>query len=150
MRYRVHVRARALVLIAAIAGACGGGPKRAAAPPEHRDNREPPAAPVVDRAVLADVAAGLEEVLGAMAQIAGGTDCPAMGAQLGELFARSQPLFELARAQEQEPEAARLLAAELEARAGTVAPLVERIGVGLERCRGEPAVIDAIRAMPVL
>jgi hypothetical protein len=134
-------------VVALLAAACGG-PPRATAPPEHRDNHADPAPPAIDRKLLADVAAGHEEVLAAMAQITAGTDCPAMGAQLHELFARSAPLFELARTQGANPDAAAVLTAEMNTRADRVRPLVETIGAGLERCHTEPTVVDAIQSMP--
>lgn len=132
-------------LAVVFAAACGGGP-RANEPPAHRDNSA--AAMEVDRTLLADVAAGLEEVLAAMAQISGGADCPTMGAELHQLFERSAPLFALARTQGDNPDADAVLTAEMEQRAHRVRPLVETIGAGLARCRDEPAVVDAMKQMP--
>jgi hypothetical protein len=134
-------------MLALVATACATSP-RSPAPPEHRDNTADAAPPAVDRKLLADVAAGLEEVLAAMAQITAGDDCPAMGAQLRELFDRSRPLFDLARTQGDNPDAAAVLTEEMNARAARVRPLVDAIGPGLERCRAEPSVVDAIRQMP--
>ena len=139
---------RAIALAAMLAVACGGS-QRPADPPAHRDNSASERdAPAIDRALLAEVASGLEEVLAAMAQISGGADCVAMGAELQQLFARSRPLFDLARTQGEQPEAAAVLTAEMDARAQRVQPLVETIGAGLARCRAEPSVVDAIQQMP--
>lgn len=135
-----------IVLVAAMVLAACAKPRPPAAPPEHRDNTA--TALVLDRVLLAEVAAGLEEVLAAMAQITAGPDCPRMGAELHQLFDRSRPLIALARAQGEVPAAAAILTAEMDARADRVRPLVESIGPGLDRCRGEAAVVDAMRQMP--
>lgn len=141
---------RTALLALVVAAGCGGSPRRTPPPahPEPGSTVEVEGPAPVDPKLLAELAAGLEEVLGAMAQIAAGPDCPAMGAQLRDLFDRSAPLFELARTQGDNPDAARVLTAELNARADRVQPLVEAIGKGLERCREEPSVVEAIRRMP--
>jgi len=139
-----------LALLASLLIACGGSQRRAAEPPAHRDNTEEPPPAVVDRALLADVAAGIEEVLAAMAQITAGADCVAMGGELSSLFDRSKPLFELADAQRANDEAARILRGELEARGERVKPMVDAISAGLSRCMKEPSVVEAMQKMPTL
>lgn len=138
-----------MIALVAVA-ACRSAPARKPAPahPEPGSTVEVEGPPPVDKKLLADVAAGLEEVLAAMAQITAGRDCPAMGAQLRDLFDRSEPLFELARTQGDNPDAAQVLTAEMNARAERVGPLVEAISGGLERCREEPSVVEAVRRMP--
>lgn len=134
---------RILILVAALT-ACGGGKAKPAPAPAPE-----PAAPAVDRALLVEIAAGLEDVLATMAAIAeGAADCPAMAAQLGELFDKSAPLFELAKTQDADPEAGPLLRAELDGRAPRVQPLVERIGKGLGRCQMDAGVAAAMEKMP--
>lgn len=144
---RTALISRAVVLTIALA-ACGGGrgqPSAPAAPPVDAG----PA--TLDRAALAELAASLAEVLGTMAAITDATpDCPTLARQLGELFDRSQPLFELAKAQGDDPVAGPTLTAELDSRAGVVAPLVERISAGLARCRDDRGVMDAMERMPTL
>lgn len=134
---------RTLIALALVA-ACGGKPRPAPTEPA-----EPSGPAPVDRALLAEIATGLEDVLATMAAIAeGAPDCPAMATQLGELFDKSAPLFELARAQGADPAAAPLLTAELDARAARVEPLVARIGQGLGRCQMDPGVAAAMERMP--
>lgn len=137
---------RSLGVVVLVVACGGGGGARSSETPAHRDNSGEVQA--VDPKLLAEVAAGLEEVLGAMAQITDGADCPTMGAELHQLFERSAPLFELARAQEASPEAAAILTAEMDARAVRVKPLVDRIGTGLARCKDDPSVVEAVRTMP--
>lgn len=135
------MRLALIPLVAALA--CGGGKQPAPAQPEE------PAPPAVDRAMLVEIAAGLEDVLATMAAIAeGAPDCPAMAAQLTSLFDKSAPLFELAKTQDADPEAGPLLRAELDGRAARVQPLVERIGEGLGRCQMDAGVAAAMEKMP--
>lgn len=148
MRVAVSAARRAAVLAlaaAAVVAACGGG----------KDAKEPAREPAaegkapVDPALLAEIAAGLEDVLATMAAITeSAVDCKAMAAQLDELFAKSTPLFDLAREQSADPEAAQLLTAEMDARAPRVAPLVERIQTGIARCQTDADVARAIEKMP--
>lgn len=138
-------RAPLVALVALVLAACGGGGTRAVEAPAPAEEEQPV---TVDPALLAEIAAGLEEVLAAMAQISANPDCAAMGVDLGKLFDRSQPLFTLARAQERDPEASRLLAVEMDARGGRVAALAQTIGAGLERCRGDRGVVEAMQRMP--
>lgn len=140
-------RALAALAVLIVVAACGGGGgARPAAPSAKSDDPGAPAP--VDPALLAEIAAGLEEVLAAMAQIAGNPDCAAMGVELGQLFDRSQPLFDLARTQGEHPEAAKLLTAEMDARSKRVATLVDAIGPGLARCKGDAGVVAAMSRMP--
>lgn len=141
------LRAAALALAAAaLVAACGGG-KDAKEPARGEPVTEGKAP--VDPALLAEIAAGLEDVLATMAAITeGAADCKAMAAQLDELFAKSAPLFDLAREQSADPEAARLLTAEMDARAPRVAPLVDRIQQGIARCQTDADVARAIEKMP--
>lgn len=140
-----------LAMMAALAAgaiACGGKHGESAARPAPPP---PPDAPAIDRASLAEIAAGLEDVLGTMAAIADSTaDCDVVAHQLETLFDKSAPLFELAREQGADPDAGPALAAELDARAAAVGPLVERIKTGLARCSHDPAVIKAMERMPTL
>jgi len=131
-----------IALLLALA-ACGGKARPAPAPAAE------PGPPPVDRAMLVEIAVGLEDVLTTMAAIAeGAADCPAMAAQLTELFDKSAPLFELAKTQDADPEAGPILRAELDARAPRVQPLVERIGKGLARCQMDAGVAAAMERMP--
>lgn len=133
---------RAVILAIAIT-ACGGGQQPKPAPAEE------PAKPAIDRAMLVEIAAGLEDVLATMAAISeSAADCPAMAGQLTQLFDKSAPLFELARTQDADPEAGPLLRAEIDGRAASVQPLVERIGKGLGRCQMDPDVAAAMEKMP--
>lgn len=136
--------------IALCAGlAACGGPGAPATP-------APAAAPdagvrAIDPALVPELAAGLEEVLATMAAITdGAADCPTMARQLGELFDRSAPLFELARGHGQDPEAGPALVAALDARAAVVQPLVERIARELGRCQLDPDVAAVMERMPTL
>jgi hypothetical protein len=107
--------------------------------------------PVADPKLAADIAAGFEEVLATMASITeAADDCPLMATKLRDLFQKSAPLFELARAQGGDAEAARMLKAELDKRAIAVEPLVTRIQHGLERCKMDPDVAAAMEHMPTL
>lgn len=135
-----------LLLIAALA-ACGGGqaPPPASPPPPAS---EP--APTVDAAGAAEVADAFVEVLATMVQISQGYDCKAMGTSLGQLFDRSQPLFDQALTLAHDPESSKLLVAAMNARAAEVEPLVEAMGPGLVRCKDEPSVVDAMERMPTL
>ena len=107
--------------------------------------------PVADPKLAADIAAGFEEVLATMASITEAAgDCPVMATKLLDLFQKSAPLFDLARAQGGNPDAARMLKAELDKRASAVEPLVTRIQHGLERCKMDPDVAAAMERMPTL
>ncbi len=137
---------------AALAGtACRGkGDDTTPAPPPD-DGAATGGAPAVDAALMREIAAGLEEVLATMAAITTeATDCPAMATQLGDLFDKSQSLFDLAHTQAQDPAANNALAAELDKRAPAVQPLVERISKGLERCKLDADVAAAMERMPTL
>jgi hypothetical protein len=134
----------AAVLALGVLAACGGKQTatRDPAPP-------PPADPGPDRALLSEIADGLVDVLSTMAAITeSAADCPVMASQLGELFDKSAPLFELARAQGADAEAAPLLTAEMDTRAPRVQPLVDRISTGLARCQMDPDVARVIERMP--
>jgi hypothetical protein len=107
--------------------------------------------PVADPKLAADIAAGFEEVLATMASITeGAADCPLMATKLLDLFQKSAPLFDLARAQGADAEAVRMLKAELDKRSAAVEPLVTRIQRGLERCKMDPDVAAAMEHMPTL
>jgi len=142
-----HRWPRTTALIVILVAGCGHGARPASTPAPPADPGPPP----VDRQLLADIAAGLEEVLATMAAIAGGdADCPTMAGQLDELFTRSQPVFDLARHHAADPTSGPVLTEELDARAGAVAPLVERISNGLVRCKDDPGVVHAMERMPTL
>lgn len=130
-----------------VAAGCGGGAKPAPAAPAPAEDEA--AAPAVDRALLAEIAGGLVEMLATMAVITeGAADCPTMAAQLGGLFDKSAPLFDLARSQDANPAAKPILTAEMDGRATQVQPLVDRISAGLARCQLDPGVAKAIERMP--
>jgi hypothetical protein len=134
-------------LIVVVVVACGGSSKPAPAGPA--TTAEPATAPAVDRALLAEIADGLVEMLATMAVITeGAADCPAMATQLGALFDKSAPLFDLARSQDANPEAKPVLTAEMDGRATQVQPLVDRISAGLARCQMDADVAKAIERMP--
>lgn len=136
-----------LLMIAALA-ACGGGSKPATTAPPAPLAPEP--APGVDEAGAAEVADAFVEVLATMVQISQGYDCKAMGTSLGQLFDRSQPLFDQALTLAHDPESSKLLVAAMNARSAEVGPLVEAMGPGLVRCKDEPSVVDAMERMPTL
>jgi hypothetical protein len=139
----------ALIATVVIVAACGGKARPASTAPAAETPAAEPAAPVVDRALLGEIADGLVDVLATMASITeGATDCAGMAAQLGALFDKSAPLFELARAQGADAAAAPVLTAEMDARADRVQPLVDRISAGLARCQMDPAVGKVIERMP--
>jgi hypothetical protein len=127
--------------------ACGGTQRDQTPPPA------PDAAPrlAMDEATARETAAGLLEVLETMAAIveqrAG--DCPAMAAELSALFDQAQPLVEIVEAAKLDPDASRILGAAMEEHELAVTPLVERIGVGLDTCKTDPAVAEAMQRMPV-
>ena len=85
------MKARALLLLMV---ACGGGSKPPTTAPPAQPAPEP--TPTVDEAGAAEVADAFVEVLATMVQISQGDDCKAMGTSLGQLFDRSQPLFDQA------------------------------------------------------
>ena len=136
------------VVLFTIAACGGGGGARPAAPaPAAADAGAPP----LDRAALAEIADGLQEVLATMAAIVEqAPDCGAMAHQLGELFDRSEPLFGIAKTQGADPVAGPVLTQEMDARAAAVAPVVERISDGLARCRGDESVVEVMKRMPTL
>ncbi|MBL8624596.1 MAG: hypothetical protein JNK64_25025 [Myxococcales bacterium] len=136
-----------LLLIGALA-ACGGGGK--APPPASPTPPAPAPTPAVDEAGAAEVADAFVEVLATMVQISQGYDCKAMGTSLGQLFDRSQPLFDQTLTLAHDPESSKLLVAAMNARAAEVDPLVEAMGPGLVRCKDEPSVMDAMERMPTL
>ena len=130
--------------------ACGGGGARPA-PPASAAAVADAGAPPLDRAALAEIADGLQEVLATMAAIVEqAPDCGAMAHQLGELFDRSEPLFGIAKTQGADPVAGPVLTQEMDARAAAVAPVVERISDGLARCRGDESVVEVMKRMPTL
>lgn len=135
-----------LLMIAALA-ACGGGQ---APPPASPTPPAPAPPPAMDEAGAAEVADAFVEVLATMVQISRGDDCKAMGTSLGQLFDRSQPLFDQALTLAHDPESSKLLVAAMNARSAEVEPLVEAMGPGLVRCKDEPAVVDAMERMPTL
>lgn len=144
------MRALIATIALGVVAACGGG-RGARTPPGASSAPAEPDAAVVDRAMLAELAAGLEEVLATMADITvQAADCPEMARQLAGLFDKSAPLFDLVRAQGADPAASPVLAAELDARAAAVQPLVERIGQGLARCQLDPDVARVMERMPTL
>lgn len=135
-----------LLMIAALA-ACGGGQ---APPPASPTPPAPAPPPAMDEAGAAEVADAFVEVLATMVQISQGDDCKAMGTSLGQLFDRSQPLFDQALTLAHDPASSKLLVAAMNARAAEVEPLVEAMGPGLVRCKDEPSVVDAMERMPTL
>jgi hypothetical protein len=140
----MHAR-HALIAIALAACGGGGGKKQQVEKPTTEVEAE--AAP--DPQMMAEIADGLVEVLATMAAIGeSAPDCKAKAAQFDDLFEKSAPLFDLAKAQAAEDEAARMLEAEMDAREPQVAPLVARIGKGFERCKMDPDVERAIEKMP--
>jgi hypothetical protein len=139
------VKTRALLLLMV---ACGGGSKPPTTPPPAEPAPEP--APTVDAAGAAEVADAFVEVLATMVQISQGYDCKAMGTSLGQLFDRSQPLFDQALTLAHDAGSSKLLVAAMNARAAEVDPLVEAMGPGLVRCKDEPSVVDAMERMPTL
>ncbi len=150
MRGRRPAWTRSAWLAFALA-ACGGGT------PVARDPGAPPATAAIDAgidagpdpAMLAELAAGLAETLAAMAQVTTiAPDCPTMASELGGLFDRAAPLFELAQRQARDPAAAALLTAAMDARAAEVGRRVEAIERGLARCQHDPAVAAAMARMP--
>ena len=137
--------------LVALGGACGGGARPAPATPAPTPGEAAPAEPSADPALARDIAEGFLEVLSTMATITeSAPECRAMAVQLTELFDKSAELFELARAQGADPAAGPLLEAELDKRAPAVAPLVERIQRGLQRCQLDPDVTAAMERMPTL
>ncbi|MBP6843099.1 MAG: hypothetical protein KA201_05120, partial [Kofleriaceae bacterium] len=139
------VKARALLLLMV---ACGGGSKPPTTAPPAQPAPEP--TPTVDEAGAAEVADAFVEVLATMVQISQGDDCKAMGTSLGQLFDRSQPLFDQALTLAHDPASSKLLVAAMNARSAEVDPLVEAMGPGLVRCKDEPSVVDAMERMPTL
>lgn len=135
-------------LLILLLAACGGG--TAAKPAPHQPAPEPEPAPTVDAAGAAEVADAFVEVLAMMVQISGGYDCKAMGTSLGQLFDRSQPLFDQTLKLAHDPASSKLLVAAMNARSAEVDPLVEAMGPGLVRCRDEASVVDAMERMPTL
>ena len=143
----MRIAAVSIVRVVLFAAACGGGSRPAPAAPAPTE--EPAAAPAVDRVLLAEIADGLVEMLATMAVITeGAADCPTMATQLGGLFDKSAPLFDLARGQDANPEAKPILTAEMDGRATQVQPLVDRISAGLARCQLDAEVAKAIERMP--
>lgn len=139
---------RAAAILCILTVACGGGSKPATTPPPAEPAAEPTA--TVDAAGAAEVADAFVEVLATMVQISRGDDCKAMGTSLDQLFDRSQPLFDHALTLAHDPASSKLLVAAMNARAAEVEPLVEAMGPGLVRCKGEPSVVDAMERMPTL
>ena len=136
-----------ILILSIVLAACGSKQPPPPPPP-------PDAAPelAMDEATARDTADGLLEVLATMAAIveqrAG--DCPAMAAELGALFDQAAPLFEITEAARQDPEATRLLGEAMKAHEMAVTPLVDRIGPGLEACKDDPALVEAMQRMPVI
>jgi hypothetical protein len=128
--------------------ACGGTQHDKTPPPA------PDATPrlVMDEPTARETAAGLLEVLATMADIteqrAG--DCPTMAAELGTLFDQSAPLFEIVEAAKLDADASRLLGEAMKEHELAVPPLVDRIGKGLDTCRGDPEVGEVMQRMPVI
>ncbi|HUQ03177.1 MAG TPA: hypothetical protein VM261_11830 [Kofleriaceae bacterium] len=138
------MRIRPLMLVALLA--CTKAP---AATTPKEPTSTPPVEEKPDPALLRDIAAGIEDVLETMARIAEGSpDCPAMAVSLNQLFDQSAELFDLARTQAADPDAAPLLTAEFEKRSAGVQPAVDRISRGLARCKLDPEVAAAIERMP--
>lgn len=138
--------ALAMAMVAALA-ACGGGraPARPAEPPPVDAGAD--AGP--DVALLTEIADGLAETLATMAKITtDAPDCPTMARDLGRLFDQAGSLFAMAEAQADDPAAAKLLTAAMDARAAEVKPLVDRIVAGLARCQHDPDVAEAMARMP--
>lgn len=142
------MRGPALVML--VTAACGGGGRTAPPTTPTPADREPEPPPAVDEAGAAEVADAFVEVLATMVQISQGDDCKAMGTSLGQLFDRSQPLFDQALTLAHEPESSKLLVAAMNARAAEVEPMVRAMGPGLVRCKDEPSVVDAMERMPTL
>jgi hypothetical protein len=142
------------ISLAMLAAACHHAkpaPTPAPAPAPASAGEAEETGPVADPKLAADIAAGFEEVLATMASITeAADDCPLMATKLLDLFQKSAPLFDLARAQGGDPEAARMLKSELDRRASAVEPLVTRIQHGLERCKMDPDVAAAMEHMPTL
>lgn len=136
-----------IALLLLIFAACGGTQRDQTPPPA------PDAAPklAMDEATARETAAGLLEVLETMAAIveqrAG--DCPAMAAELVTLFDQAQLLVEIVEAAKLDPKASRILGAAMKEHELAVTPLVERIGVGLDTCKTDAAVAEAMQRMPV-
>lgn len=137
-----------LLLLIALLAACG--PSSKSPPPASPATPAPAPAPAVDEAGAAEVADAFIEVLATMVQISQGDDCKAMGTSLGQLFDRSQPLFDQALTLAHDPESSKLLVTAMNARAAEVEPLVRAMGPGLVRCKDEPSVVDAMERMPTL
>lgn len=142
---------RALAIAALALLGCGGG---RATSREPTGNQSPAAldagvdaAP--DLALLTGLADGLAETLATMATITtDAADCPTMARELGELFDQASTLFAMAQQQATDPAAAKLLTAAMDARAAEVAPLVDRISHGLQRCQNSPEVGTVMARMP--
>lgn len=137
---------RIVALMIAMVTACHHKPAPAPAPAPPAEQK-----PSADPALARDIADGFIEVLATMATITEtAEDCPVMATRLLELFEKSTALFDLARTQGADPEAGPLLKTELDNRAAAVAPLVDRITRGLERCKMDPDVAAAMERMPTL
>ena len=139
----------AIAIAVALLG-CGGG-RAAPREPGNRAGVAPDAGVDAgpDVALLTGLADGLAETLATMATITtAAADCPTMARELDRLFDHAGALFAMAQAQAADPAAAKLLTVAMDARAAEVAPLVERIGVGLARCQNDPEVAAAMARMP--
>jgi hypothetical protein len=139
---------RVVVLGVVVLAACGASQRPTAPPPE--DAATPRPTPAIDDATAAEFADAFMDVLTTMVQISRTDDCPTMGAQLRDLFERSQPLFDQTITLAADPDAAKRIATAMDARASKVSPLVDAMGPGLVRCREDPTVQDAMARMPTL
>ncbi len=137
-----------IILLVAVLTACGGHHHTTAEPAPAPDATPPP--PLLDPAGAAEAVSQLIDFLQAMAAIAEqrAGNCDQMGADLDELFTKTQPLFDLVRAAQQDPEAAKLLVQEEKKREADISDFPPDAMEALAGCRDNAKVVDAMQRMP--
>ena len=135
------------LLLVAFLAACGGHHHETASPSPPADAAPPP---LLDPAGAAEAVSQLIDFLQAMAAIAEqrAGNCDQMGADLDELFTKTQPLFDLVHAAQQDPEAAKLLVQEEKKREADISDFPQEAMEALAGCRDNPKVVDAMQRMP--